>query len=80
MFPYRKENQTPTDTVVDVLPTVDDALRLNKVEQWRYDGLFSAGYTQSQSLMLAINRTVDLHEAVNLAHAAGPGLAYRIVA
>ena len=54
--------------------------RLDKVEQWRYDTLRDAGYTESQSLMLTLDRSVDLHEAVRLAAKASPDLAYRIMA
>lgn len=76
--PRNQASKEPTEAV-EVLPTVDDSLRLDKVQQWRYDRLLAAGYTQSQALMLTIDRTVDLHQAVNLAHKAGPGVAYRIV-
>jgi hypothetical protein len=74
--PFQPSKDLPE--AVEVLPTIDD-YRLDKVGQWRYDRLVSAGYSQSQALMLTIDRTVDLHEAVNLAHKAGPGVAYRIV-
>ena len=81
-YPYDPRKQAPKDprdSEVEVLPTVDDALRLEKTEQWRFDRLRAAGYTESQSLMLAIQRDVDLHKAVDLAHKAGPQLAYQIV-
>lgn len=39
---------------------------MDKVERWRYDKLLHAGYTESQALMLAIRREIDLHQAVAL--------------
>lgn len=75
--PRNQASKDPTEAV-EVLPTVD-GYRLDKVGQWRYDRLITAGYTESQALMLAIARHIDLHKAVDLAHAAGPDMAYQIV-
>ncbi len=54
--------------------------KLGKEEQWRYDQLLLAGFTESQSVFLAMSRgQVDLHEACALAERAGPELAYKIL-
>lgn len=52
---------------------------LNKEERWRYDQLHRSGFTETQSLMLALNREVDLHKARDLVKAAGNILAFQIL-
>ncbi len=57
-----------------------EEFELGKEEQWRYDQLLLAGFTETQSVFLAMSRTeVDLHEACDLAAEAGPELAYKIL-
>jgi hypothetical protein len=68
----------PPETTEEESPKFET--RLDTVEQWRYDELLKAGYSETQALFLAIDRArPDLHEAVKLAKKAGPDLAYRIV-
>lgn len=74
--PDPRPSNPPED---EIEAAVFDALLLDKVGQWRYDNLLAAGYTESQCLMLAINRTIDLHKAVDLARKAGPDRAYKII-
>lgn len=78
MFPALPAPQSKPDEEEEALPSAE--VVLDKVGKWRYDNLMSAGYTETQALMLALDRAkVDLHEAVDLAQRAGPTLAYQIV-
>lgn len=74
--PWRKQQaaqEAPEKEPKEVAP------RLDKVEQWRYDRLIAAEYTESQALWLALDRRIDLHEAVDLAKSAGSVLAFQIL-
>lgn len=63
-FPGRTPKPTPPPPEPE--PKEEVGPRLNKEEQWRYDRLLTAGYTESQSLWLALDRAVDLHKALAL--------------
>jgi len=48
---------------------------------WRFEALMKAGYNARQALQLAGDRSVDLHEAVDLIKKTGDEyLAFRILA
>lgn len=73
MFPYAGKTAAETEEV-------KTDFSLSKEEQWRYDHLHRAGFTESQAVFLALARDrVDLHKAVELAEQAGPALAYKIL-
>lgn len=74
----RRPKPTMTELEPEAMP-LSTELHLEKPEQWRYDRLKDAGYTEGQSLLLAIDKAVDLHKAVDLAAVAGPETAYQIV-
>lgn len=64
MFPGKKPDPEPPKE--DGPPGSPAEPRLDKTEQWRFDKLVAAGYTETQALWLAIDRSVDLHRAVAL--------------
>ena len=51
----------------------------NKVEQWRFEQLLGAGFTEGSAFALAADRLVDVHRAVDIAKASSPELAFRIM-
>ena len=58
--------------------TPDRFRPLSKEEQWRFDSLLVAGFKDTQALWIALNRDIDLHEAVALREKTD--LAYEILA
>lgn len=75
MFSYRKK-----DPVFDPAPEEEQKYEvLDSVGKWRFDKLVAAGYGETQALWLALDRSIDLHKAVDLAKAAGPQMAFQII-
>lgn len=64
MFPGKRI--PPPDPQPQPEPESPAEPRLDKVEQWRFDKLRHAGFTETQSLWLALDRSVDLHKAMAL--------------
>jgi len=50
-----------------------------QVDIWREEELIAAGFSEGSAAELAANVTIDLHKACELARAAGPEIAYRIL-
>jgi hypothetical protein len=61
------------------LASIQPDVKPDPVVVWREEQLLSAGYSPGSSAQLADDKTLDLHKAVELAHKAGPELAYRIL-
>ncbi|MHB8742554.1 MAG: hypothetical protein ACYC9L_05450 [Sulfuricaulis sp.] len=56
-----------------------DMRELEKLLGWRMDQLAQAGFDMRTAVILANRRDVDLHVACDLAGAAGPAVAARIL-
>lgn len=64
-----------------ILPIEDEPEVIDKTMNWRFQELMKAGFNARQSLTLASDRSVDLHEAVDLIKKCGDEyLAFRILA
>ena len=60
-------------------PEADYDVGYDDVALWRQEKLLEAGYSDLHAALLAANRQVDLHKAVELAEKAGEDLAFRIM-
>jgi hypothetical protein len=67
--------------MADDTPDLADTLFTDDVELWRYIVLITASYTKAQAEALAANKTVDLHQAVELVTERGcdPATAFDIL-
>jgi hypothetical protein len=74
---------SPVAAVPESMPTVDTKLVQSKegeVLAWRAEELVRAGYDGDNALMLALERAVDLHAAINLVRRGCPAdLAVKIL-
>lgn len=76
---YPGDPSMPPPRAVAPKPEAPTPRELEKHEKWRFDRMVEAGYSELQALWLCLDRGVDLHKAVDLAHAAGADRAFEIL-